>query len=166
MATYFAASAIRALIGFGSLGGRFRCFRFFFRMRVFFTQRAGDRAGNRQRPRIDSSRNATRRQRSENGFRGNVADQEIPSERATAQSSQRAVETSATSFVSSKDFFAGRFRPAVQMNSQLHSSDNALNATIEFGDVVGGSGSNRIGQRNGPHADVLEPHQSILNNFT
>ena len=65
------------LIRFGSLSRRFRCFRFFFRVRVFFAQRAGDRAGDGQRPGIDPSGDAAGRQRSENGFCGNVADQEI-----------------------------------------------------------------------------------------
>src|SRR6266436_4417992 len=106
---------------------------------------------------VDAGIGARLAQGREHPLRGDVPHQIVSRKGAAAKPCQRAVEAPAAGFVGSENF---RFRilwPAVEMGAQLDSRDVILHLAKEIADQLRRGRAHRIRQRDGSHANILQP---------
>ncbi len=70
------------------------------------------------------------RQRRNDCFRRDVADQFVAGEWAAPEPRQRAIESPATCLIRRQNFCCGIFRAAVQMNAEFHARDTILHGAV------------------------------------
>ena len=75
------------------------------------------------------------------------------------------IESAASGFVGGENFFFGVFRAAVQMHAEFDAGDVIFHAAIEIADEFRRGGAHGVGERNGAHANVFQPVESILPRF-
>src|SRR2546426_159123 len=90
----------------------------------------GQLQDGRQRGGLDPRGSPRLGQRCENCFCGDVANQVVTSEGATAKARERAVKSPAAGFVRRENFLRGALRSAVEMDSQLDAGDRIFDGSV------------------------------------
>ena len=135
------------------------------RWRISRGVRASHGAGDGERFRVDPSGHAARGESCQHRLGGNITDKPVARERASAKSSERTIEPPASCFIRRENLFSGALGTTVQMNSDFDARDAVLHGTVQMRDIFRRCGTDRVGERNGSDADVLQPHERIFDDF-
>src|SRR6266849_3503900 len=83
----------------------------------------------------------------QDGFGGDVADEVVAGERATAEAGHCGVEAAAARCVGGVDFFLGGVGAGMEVDSEFDSGDVGLHLGIDAVDEIGGGGAYRVCER-------------------